>query len=88
MALEVLLPLQVPFPGILETLLFLRRRKMETIVLLFDRSTFDPHSMHRKAERQAFRSTYALLKKNGFTVYPVNYLGGPMIYELQRDEAP
>ncbi|MBN2025672.1 MAG: DUF58 domain-containing protein [Actinobacteria bacterium] len=83
----LLLPLQVPFPGILETLLFLRRRKMETIVLLFDRSSFDFRSPYRTAERQVFKSTYALLKRNGFTVYPVNYLGGPMIYELQRDEA-
>jgi len=84
----LLLPLQVPFPGILETLLFLRRRKMETIVLLFDRSSFDFRSPYKAAERQVFKSTYALLKRNGFTVYPVNYLGGPMIYELQRDEAP
>jgi len=84
----LLLPLQVPYPGILQTLLFLRRRKIETIVLLFDRSSFDFQSPYKAVERQVFKSTYALLKKNGFTVYPVNYLGGPMIYELQKDEAP
>ncbi|RJP27724.1 MAG: DUF58 domain-containing protein [Actinobacteria bacterium] len=84
----LLLPLQVPDPGILGTLLFLRRHKFESIVLLFDRSSFDHGSPHRAWQRKAFKSTYALLKKNGFTVYPVNYMGGPMVYELQREEAP
>jgi uncharacterized protein (DUF58 family) len=84
----LLLPLQMPDPGILETLLFLRRCKIETIVLLFDRSSFAHQSVYKAFERQIFENTYALLKKNGFTVYPVNYMGGPMIYELQKDEAP
>lgn len=80
----LLLPLQVPDPGILETLLFLRRRKIETIVLLFDRSSFDFKSDDRTQERRVFKSTFMLLRKNGFTVYPVNYRGGPMIYELEK----
>jgi uncharacterized protein (DUF58 family) len=84
----LLLPLQVPDPGILETLLFLRRRGIETIVLLFDRCSFDFKSVDKMRERRVFKSTYALLRKNGFTVYPVNYMGGPMIYELEKDEAP
>ena len=82
----LLLPLQAPHPGILETLLFLRHRGFETIVLLFDRSSFDFKSKDKKEERKAFKSTYTLLRRNGFVVYPVNYLGGPMIYELEKDK--
>jgi hypothetical protein len=74
----LLLPVQNPYPEIVNTLLMLRHKNIETRVFLFDRSTFTYKVELIQEYRRAFHETVTSLRRHNFIVYPIRFEDGPV----------
>jgi uncharacterized protein (DUF58 family) len=74
----LLLPLQAPEPGIVASLIRLRRKDVETVVILFDRSTFTLSEEAAVRDKGAFMETLRRLERHGFATFVVKRDDGPV----------